>query len=487
MNKCFDSEKYIKLQSKKIKERINDFDKLYIEFGGKLVDDYHAARVLPGFKPDIKIQLLQELKNNVEVLLCINADDIEKNKIRSDRVISYTDEIVRLIEFFRTKKIAINNVVITLYKNQPSVKQFVERLNNYNVKTYIHTPTKGYPTDVDTIVSEEGYGANPYIETTKKIVVVSAPGACSGKLATSLSQLYHEYKRGVKAGYAKFETFPVWNLSIKHPINIAYEAATADINDKNMIDNYHLEKYGVMAVNYNRDIQMFPVLSDILYKITGKNVYYSPTDMGVNVIKDCIVDDELARKSAKEEIIRRYYKSLVDYKKGLVNCNTPKTIKMLLNELGISEKDRVVAIKAMEKKKLSGYQSAAIEINGEYITGRQTDILSPISSTIINVMKYLTKIPDEVNLLSPTVLEPILEIKQKISNFKELNLKLDEVLLALSICSVTNPIVKEALDKLTLLNGTEMHVTYIIPDSEMVILNNLGINVTCDAEHNIEN
>ncbi len=485
MKASFDSKKYLKIQKAKIKERIKMFDKLYIEFGGKLVDDYHASRVLPGFEPDIKIKLLQEMKKDVEVILCINANDIEKNKIRSDRVISYEAEVLRLIDFLRSREITVNNVVITLYNGQHNVKHFINRLEDYKVKSYIHTYTKGYPTDVDTIVSEEGYGANPYIETTKKIVVVSAPGACSGKLATSLSQLYHEYKRGVKAGYAKFETFPVWNLPLKHPVNIAYEAATADINDKNMIDYFHLEKYGIQAVNYNRDLELFPVVKDILYKIMGENVYYSPTDMGVNVIKDCIISNDQVEQASKDEIIRRYYKAKVDMKKGLVTAEIPERIKLLMNELGISKTDRIVVEKANEKAKKSGKPSAAIELNKKYITGRQTDILSPISSTIINALKALTKVPDDVDILSPSILEPILKTKEKISNFKDSTLKLNEVLIALSICSATNPVVAEALEKLPKLNGCQLHATYMIPNSEIIILNNLGINSTCDTEANL--
>lgn len=482
MKNSFDSRKYLNLQTKKIKERIKMFDKLYIEFGGKLIDDTHAKRVLPGFIPDIKIKLLEKLKDEAEVILCINANDIEKNKIRADRVISYEAEVIRLIEYLRSKKITINNVVITLYDNQLGVTKFINKLEDYHIKSYLHTFTKGYPTDVDTIVSEEGYGKNSYVETTKPIVIVSAPGACSGKLATSLSQLYHEYQRGVKAGYAKYETFPVWNLPLKHPINIAYEAATADINDKNMIDYYHLEKYNIKAVNYNRDLETFPVLQNILYKIMGKNIYYSPTDMGINVIKDCIIDDELACNASKEEVIRRYYKSLVNLKKGLVNREVPERIKLLMNELNITETDRLVAKKAGEKKNLSNKPSAAIKIGNKYITGRETELLSPISSVIINSIKYLTKIPDKVNILSPNILEPILKIKQKTANFKETTLKLNEVLIALSICSATNPIVAKALDNLSKLENTELHATYIIPDNEAIILNNLGINSTCDAD-----
>ena len=482
MKKCFDSKKYLRLQKAKIKERIKMFDKLYIEFGGKLIDDYHAARVLPGFEPDIKIKLLQEFKDDVEIILCINANDIERIKIRSDRAISYEAEVIRLIEFLRRKKITVNNVVITLYDNQPSIKKFINKLEDYKIKAYIHTFTKGYPTDVETIVSEEGYGANPYIETTKKLVVVSAPGANSGKLATSLSQLYYENKKGVRAGYAKFETFPVWDLPLKHPVNIAYEAATADIKDQNMIDYFHLEKYNVTAVNYNRDLETFPILKDILFKIMGENIYYSPTDMGVNVIRQCIINDEVACNAAKEEIIRRYYKALVDYKKGFVDQGAIEKIKLLMNELNISENDRTVVAKAHEKKKLTHLPCSSIQVGRKYISGKKTKLLSPVSSTIINAIKSITKIPDDVDLLSASILKPILSLKDKTLNFKESTLRLDEVLLALSICSVTNPIIKKALDNLYKLENCQMHATYMIPDEELIILNNLGVNVTCDPD-----
>lgn len=486
MKKCFDAEKYLKAQKTKIKQRIKMFDKLYIEFGGKLIDDQHAARTLPGFSPDLKIRLLQEFKDDSEIILCISADAIEKSKIRADHMISYETEVLRLIEFLRAKGLYVSSVVITLFEDQKKAKDFAERLKDYQVKTYFHTFTKGYPTDVDTIVSEEGYGANPYIKTTKPLVVVSAPGPCSGKLATSLSQLYHESKHGINAGYAKFETFPVWSLPLKHPVNIAYEAATADLDDKNMIDYFHLEKYGVPAVNYNRDLETFPVLKEILRRITGKNIYYSPTDMGVNVIGECITDDKAIQRAAKDEIIRRYYRALSDLKKGLVSPEVPKRIKLLMNELNISEQDRIVAGMAEDKRQNSGnLPSACLKINKKYITGRKTGYLSPISSTMLNALKTISKIPDEVDLIAPLVLEPILEIKNKTSNFKETYLKLNEVLIALSISSATNPIVKTVLNNLDKLKDAELHATHMIPDDELITLSNLGINATCGTEIDI--
>ena len=483
MKKCFDAEKYLKIQKKKIKERIRMFDKLYLEFGGKLIDDQHAARTLPGFLPDLKIRLLQEFKDDAEVILCINANAIEKSKIRADHMISYETEVLRLIEFLRSKGIIVNSVVITLFNGQKKAQDFAKKLEDYHIKPYFHTFTKGYPTDVDTIVSDEGYGANPYIETTKPLVVVSAPGPCSGKLATALSQLYHESKRGKKVGYAKFETFPVWDLPLKHPVNIAYEAATADLADKNMIDYFHLEKYGITAVNYNRDLETFPVLKEILTRINGKSVYFSPTDMGVNVIGKCITDDKAVQRAAKDEIIRRYYRALVDLKKGAVEEIVPERIKLLMNELEISEKDRIVAEEATKKREKSGnLPSACIKVGKKYITGRKTGYLSPVSSTMINAIKTASKIPDEMDLISPTVLEPILEVKNKTSNFKESYLKIGEVLIALSICSSTNPVVKKALDNLEKLKGAQFHATHMIPDDEMIVLSNLGIEATCGTE-----
>ena len=485
--KCFDADKYLKIQKKKIKNRIQMFDKLYLEFGGKLIDDQHAARTLPGFLPDLKIRLLQEFKDEAEVILCINANAIEKSKIRADHMISYETEVLRLIEFLRAKGIYVSSVVITLYDGQKKATDFAKKLEDYNVKTYFHTFTKGYPTDVDTIVSDEGYGANPYIETTKKLVVVSAPGPCSGKLATSLSQLYHESKRGVNAGYAKFETFPVWDLPLKHPVNIAYEAATADLGDVNMIDHFHLEKYGISAVNYNRDLETFPVLKEILRRITGKTIYYSPTDMGVNVIGECITDDKAVQKAAKDEIIRRYYRAMTDLKKGAVTPEVPKRIKLLMNEIGISEEDRsVVAYAAKKRESSKGLPSACIQVGNKYVVGRKTGYLSPVSSTFLNALKEVNRIPDEVDLIAPAVLEPILGIKNKTSNFKESYLKLGEVLIALSICSTTNPVVKKLLDNLDKLSGTELHATHMISDDEMIILSNLGINATCGTEIDID-
>lgn len=476
----FDNELYVKMQTKTIKERIKMFDnKLYLEFGGKLFDDHHAKRVLPGFELNAKIRLLEELKDECEIIFCINAKDIEK-KIRADYGISYDMEVIRLIKVFRKLQISVNSVVITLYKGQPNVKRFREKLSSLGVETYIHTFTKGYPTDVDTIVSEEGYGANPYITTTKPLVVVNAPGPCSGKLATCLSQLYHEHKKGVKAGYAKFETFPVWSLPLKHPVNMAYEAATADLKDVNMIDSFHLEAYGVSAVNYNRDLEIFPVVKNILQKIIGKDIYKSPTDMGVNSIGSCITDDKIVQTAAKKEILRRYYKALVDEKLTINDDEISKRIKLLINELKIDEKILPVINEARKKERKKKKVSIAIELqDGKIITGRETKLLTPAASVILNSIKYLTDIPDEINLLSPSVLNPILKLKKESLNNSD-KLNLNDVLIALSICSATNPIIENALRNLKKLNNCDAHATYIVQKNDLEALRSLLINLTCE-------
>lgn len=480
MEKGFDNELYVKSQIKTIKERIKMFNnKLYLEFGGKLFDDHHAKRVLPGFELNSKIRLLEELKDQCEIIFCINAKDIEK-KVRADYGISYDMEVIRLINIMRKLNISVNSVVITLYKGQSSVDRFREKLEAMKVKSYIHTPTKGYPTDVDTIVSEEGYGANSYIETTKPLVVVNAPGPCSGKLATCLSQLYHEHKKGIKAGYAKFETFPVWDLPLKHPVNVAYEAATADLNDRNMIDAFHLEAYGIKAVNYNRDLEVFPVLKNILNKISGEDIYKSPTDMGVNSIGNCIKNDEIIKEAAKKEILRRYYKAIVDAKLGNCEEDIPKRIKLLINELKIDKCIFKVIEAANNKEKKSKKRAIAIELdNGKIITGRETKLLTPAASLILNSIKDLTEIPDEIDLLSPSVLKPILKLKKEsLSNGSILNL--NDVLIALSICSATNPIVEKAINNLKKLNNCDAHATYIVEKADLEALRSLLINLTCE-------
>ena len=477
----FDNEKYVKIQSEKIKERFKLFDKLYLEVGGKLFDDSHAARILPGFKNDVKISMFKELKDDLEIIFCINAGDIEKNKIRGEYGITYDLEVIKLINESKKMGFSVNSVVITLYKNQVSVDKFIKKLNRNGIKTYIHTYTKGYPTDVDTIVSEEGYGANPYIETTKPLILVNAPGPGSGKLATCLSQIYHENKRGVNAGYAKFETFPVWNLPLKHPVNLAYEAATADLKDVNMIDPFHLEKYGKTAVNYNRDIETFPILKSILSKVSKKDIYFSPTDMGVNMVGYCISDNDIVEEASKKEIVRRYYNELNNYKMGLCDEDTYKKIKILMNEINIDETYLDVIKPALDKKKKeNGLPVIALKVNKKILTGKQTDLMTPAGTVILNAIKYLSKIPDDIKLLSPNILEPMLKLKKDLGNNSILTLP--EVLTALSICSVTNPMVEEALSKLVLLNECDAHATYIVEDGDKKALKELKINLTCESE-----
>ena len=485
MNKCgFDSEKYFKIQSEKILERIKMFDnKLYLEFGGKIFDDYHAARVLPGFMPDNKIKLLQQFKDDLEVIFCINAADIEKSKIRADYGISYELELLRLIEKLQAMDISINSVVVTLYKEGNNISHLEKMLKERNIKMYIHRPTVGYPDEVDLIVSEEGYGKNPYIETTKKLVVVTAPGPNSGKLGTCLSQVYHEYKRGVKAGYAKFETFPVWNLSLLDPVNIAYEAATADLKDVNMIDPFHLEAYGEYAVNYNRDISTFPILKNIFMKIMGKEIYKSPTDMGVNMIKQCITNEKVVKKAAIEEIIRRYYNVLCDFKQNICGEDVVERSKSIMDKLELSLLDRDVAKIANEVSKEKNSSILAIKLNNDKIvTGKESKILSCTSAAFLNAIKQIAGIPDEEYLLSPSILDGIYKMKQKTSYNTSYFLDLPEVLIALSICSVTNPIIKRAINDLEKLRGCEAHASYIIDKGEMNALKNLGINLTCEPK-----
>lgn len=484
MKKGFDNDKYIKLQSKNILERVSMFDnKLYLELGGKLFDDYHASRVLPGFEVDAKIKVLKSLKDKLEILFCINASDIENNKINSNVDLPYDMDVLRLINNLRNIGFTVNNVVITLYNGQPSADTFRKKLERMNIKTYIHTYTKGYPTDVDTIVSDEGYGANPYIETTRPLVVVAAPGPGSGKLGTCLSQLYHEYKRGVKSGYAKYETFPIWNISLKHPINVAYEAATADLKDVNLIDYFHLEKYGITAVNYNRDLEVFPVLKRILNKITGTDLYYSPTDMGVNMAGFAILDDDIVKGACKQEIIRRYYRSLADYKNGRVDEDVPQRIKLLFDEVGAKLEDRKVVSVALSKTKKKNSPIVAIELSkSKIITGKNTDIMTSSAACIINALKELTKIDDDIQLLAPQVLEPMLSLKRTLYKNDKALLGLEDVLSGLSICSSTNPLISKALTKLKDLNGLEAHSSYFVPKTDESILRKLGINLTTEAE-----
>lgn len=487
----FDHEKYLEEQSKYILERVNNYDKLYLEFGGKLLFDLHAKRVLPGFDENAKIKLLHKLKENVEVVICVYAGDIERNKIRGDFGITYDMDVLRLIDDLRSYDLEVNSVVITRYDDQPSTTVFINKLERRGIKVYKHRATKGYPTDVDTIVSEEGYGKNPYIETSKPIVVVTAPGPGSGKLATCLSQLYHENKRGNFAGYSKFETFPVWNVPLKHPLNIAYEAATVDLKDVNMIDYFHLEAYGETAVNYNRDLETFPVLKRIIEKITGKeSVYKSPTDMGVNRVGFGIVDDEVVKEASKQEIIRRYFKTGCEYKKGYVNKDTFEHSKLIMDQVNLKEEDRKVVLPARERaarlkeENSSICTSVAIELNdGTILTGKGSELLDASAAALLNSIKYLANIADDMHLISPVILEPILDLKTKTLTNQKVSLNCEEVLIALSISAATNPIAQVAMEKLAMLKNCQVHSTTILPTSDEQTLGKLGIDVTCDAEY----
>ena len=477
----FDNDKYVRIQSQKIKERFGLFDKLYLEIGGKLFDDSHAARILPGFKNDVKISIFKELKDDLEIIFCINAGDIEKNKTRGEYDISYNQELIKLINNSKRMGFSVNSVVITLYQNQISADKFIKKLNRNGIKTFIHRPVQGYPKNIDVIVSDEGYGANPYIPTTKKLILVNAPGPGSGKLSTCLSQVYHENINGVNAGYAKFETFPVWNLPLNHPVNLAYEAATADLNDVNLIDSFHLKKYGIEAVNYNRDLEAFPVLKNILKKVLKKNIYYSPTDMGVNMIGYCITDNEVVEMASKKEIVRRYYNELNNYKMGLCDEDTYKKIKNIMDNINIDESILDVVKPALERKEReNGKPAIAIKINDNIITGRQSDLMTAPGGAIINAVKYLSKIPDDMHLLSPIVLEPILKLKKEMGSGNRL--LLSEVLTALSICSVTNPLAAKALSCLSQIKNADAHSTYIITGNDKITLKELKINVTCENE-----
>ena len=483
MNKtCFDNELYLKLQSENINKRIKKFNnKLYLELGGKIFDDLHAARVLPGFDPNIKIKLLQKMKDKVEIVLCISANDIEKNRIRADLGLNYADEVLRLVDNMRELNLYVSSFVITLFKGQSSAQKFAQKLEQRGEKVYFHHYTKGYPNDVETIVSDEGYGANPYIETTRPLVVVTAPGPSSGKLATCLSQLYHEYKRGVKAGYAKYETFPVWNLPLKHPVNIAYEAATADLNDVNQIDPFHFNAYGTLAINYNRDIAVFPILQNILHKITGKEVYKSPTDMGVNMLKDAITDDKLAQLSAKKEILRRYYRAECDYKKGQITFDNLERNKSLVSEVGVKDDIFKVIGVARQTAKDYGYPTVALELpDGKVVTGKSKKVITASGAVILNALRTLAGLGDDYDIITDDILLPIVAYRTNILKSHCTLLTVDDILVALSICSAKNEKAKKALDCLPQLHGCEAHATYILPSSEETTLKKLGINITCD-------
>ncbi len=483
MEQGFDNQLYVKKQTEAIKNRISQFEgKLYLEFGGKLFDDYHAARVLPGFDVNAKIKLLMEMRDIAEIILCISASAIEKNKQRSDVGLTYDMDVLRFIDDMKRLSLSVNSVVITQYDGQAAADRFYRKLTNMGIQCYLHRLTKGYPTDVETIISPEGYGRNPYIETTRPLVVVTAPGPSSGKLATCLSQLYHEHQRGVKAGYAKFETFPIWNLPLKHPVNLAYEAATADLKDVNMIDPYHLEAYGVTTVNYNRDIEVFPLVRTILGKITGNpDLYKSPTDMGVNMAGYAISNDAVCREAAKQEIIRRYFQALCDQKRGLTEQDVTDRIEVIMQQLGLTEEDRQVVPAARNRFAEFGRPTTAIALkDGRIITGRLSDLLTSPASAILNAIKTLSGMADNVYLLSPVVLEPILRIKKDVLHMHSTRLNVEEVLIAMGICAATNPMVELAVSKLSELSDCEAHSTVLLTDADEQALRRLGIRLTCD-------
>ena len=492
----FDHKKYLEEQSKFILERVNNYDKLYLEFGGKLLFDKHAARCLPGFDENAKIKLLHKLKDKAEIIICVYAGDIERNKIRGDFGITYDMDVLRLIDDLRAYDLDVNSVVITRYDEQPSAEIFINKLERRGIKVYKHKSTKGYPTDVDTIVSDEGYGKNPYIETTKPIVVVTAPGPGSGKLATCLSQLYHEFKRGNVAGYSKFETFPVWNVPLKHPLNIAYEAATVDLKDVNMIDPFHMEAYKQIAVNYNRDVESFPVLKRIIEKITGKEaVYKSPTDMGVNRVGFGIIDDEVVKEASRQEIIRRYFKTSCDYKKGYCDKETADRAKLIMDELELKESDRVVVEPARkyaaklnegnDTNKLCSVIALELE-NGTIVTGRSSDIMDASAALILNSAKSLAGIADDLHLISPMVLDQILKLKKETLGYRASGLNSQEILIALSICAATNPAAQAALDKIVCLKNCQAHSTTILPSSDEDTFRKLAVDITCDDVYQTE-
>jgi len=489
---AFDNEKYIKEQTSEILERVKKFEnRLYLEFGGKLLYDYHASRVLPGYDSNIKMRLLQALKDQADILLCIYAGDIERKKIRADFGITYDSDALKLIDDLRGWGISVLGVVITRFENQPSAKQFKDKLERRKIKVYTHQYTKGYPTDVDLIVSDQGYGANEYIETEKPLVVVTGPGPGSGKLATCLSQVYHDYKRGIYSGYAKFETFPIWNLPLKHPVNAAYEAATADIRDFNLIDPFHLEAYDQKTVNYNRDVEVFPILKRILKKIRGGESFYeSPTDMGVNRAGFAITDDEITKEAAKQEIIRRYFRYRCEYAMGLADKETVQRVELLIKDFGLEleyrsvvEPARGAALEAQERDKGNEgiYCGAAMALkDGTIVTGNNSSRLHAASSLVLHAIKRLAGVPDKIKLLPSNIIESVKNLKTEVLNEKTLSLDLVEALIALSISATANSAAQIAMEKLTELQGCEVHMTHIPTPGDEAGLRRLGVNLTSE-------
>ena len=478
----FDNEKYLKMQSEHIRERIGQFDnKLYLEFGGKLFDDYHASRVLPGFEPDSKLRMLMQLSDQAEIVIVISAADIDKNKMRGDLGITYDEDVLRLIDAFTERGLYVGSVCITRYAGQESADHFKKRLEKLGIKVYFHYSIPGYPSNIPLIVSDEGYGKNEYIETTRPLVVITAPGPGSGKMATCLSQLYHEYKRGVAAGYAKFETFPIWNIPLKHPVNLAYEAATADLNDVNMIDPFHLEAYGETTVNYNRDVEIFPVLQAMFEKIMGECPYKSPTDMGVNMAGNCIVDDEACCEASKMEIIRRYYDAVNRVAKEEASESEVYKIELLMKQAKITTDDRKVTVAAKKRAEELGVACAAIELNdGTVITSKTTDFLGASSALILNALKYLAGIKHDEKLIKPEYIEPIQKLKVKYLGGRNPRLHSDEILIALAMTSVANENAKKALEQIPDLKGCQVHTSVMLSEADTKTFNRLGVNLTSE-------
>ena len=478
----FDNDKYLKMQSEHICQRIEQFDhKLYLEFGGKLFDDFHASRVLPGFAPDSKLRMLMQLSDQAEIIIVISAKDIEKNKVRGDLGITYDSDVLRLMDSFRDSGLYVGSVVITQYSGQESALLFKNRLEKLHIKVYIHYNIAGYPSNIPLIVSDEGYGKNEYIETSRPLVIVTAPGPGSGKMATCLSQLYHEHKKGIHAGYAKFETFPIWNLPLKHPVNLAYEAATADLNDINMIDPFHLEAYGETTVNYNRDVEIFPVLNTIFEKIYGKSPYKSPTDMGVNMAGNCICNDEICKEASRQEIVRRYYAALNGILKGTCPEEQAQTIELLMNQAGVTIQDRKVVSAALKRAEKTNAPAAALELpDGTMITGKTGNLLGASAALLLNVLKHLAGLGHELHIISPEAIEPIQKLKVEYLKSKNPRLHTDEVLIALSTSAASNPDARLALRQLDKLEGCQAHTSVILSDVDIKIFQKLGVQLTCE-------
>ena len=481
---AFDNELYIKSQSQHIRSRIEQFGgKLYLEFGGKLYDDNHASRVLPGFQPDSKLRMLLQLKDKVEMVIAINAADIEKNKVRGDLGITYDRDVIRLIDVFRGFGLYVSSVVLTRFNDKDITRAFQARLESIGVKVYHHYEIEGYPSNIAHIVSDAGYGKNDFIETTRELVVVTAPGPGSGKLAACMSQLYHEHKRGVQAGYAKFETFPVWNLPLNHPVNLAYEAATADLSDVNMIDPFHLEAYGETTVNYNRDVEAFPVLVTMFERILGECPYKSPTDMGVNMVGNCIVDDEVACDASRQEIVRRYYAALCEHKQGKTGTDEVLKLELLMKKAGVSAEDRSVVAPALAKAEQTGLPAAAMELpDGRIVTGKTSDLLGASAALLLNALKALANIPDELHLISPKVVEPIQHLKVDHLGHRNPRLHTNEVLIALSISAATDPTAEKAMEQLSKLRGCQVHSSVILSAVDEQTFKRLGVHLTCQPQ-----